>query len=73
MAAMLIRLREELGGKRLLCKGGSGGLRAQGDSISIAIAIAISIVVGGWHWQLVASVAQQQEASPQSAIYANES
>jgi hypothetical protein len=28
---------------------------------------------GGWHWQRVASVAQQQEASPKSAICANES
>jgi len=27
---------------------------------------------GGWHWQLVASVAQQQEASRKIAICSNE-
>jgi hypothetical protein len=44
-------------------------------SIPIPIPTPTPIIIptGGWHLQLVASVAQQQEASSKSAIFANES
>jgi hypothetical protein len=57
---------------KVACRAGSAEIEIE---IEIAIEIEIDFAggTGGWHWQRVASVAQQQEASPKSAICANES